>query len=106
SVDAAQAGLSHQLPVPALVYHDQVARRLTRRLRNGIDHGLYCVGCCWMLMALLFVAGVMNLMWVAALAIVVLVEKVVPGGERIARVIGIGLVATGVVLIVGAWQVP
>jgi len=72
----------------------------------GIDHGLYCVGCCWMLMALLFVAGVMNLLWVAALAIVVLVEKVVPGGERIARAIGIGLVATGVILIVGAWQVP
>jgi predicted metal-binding membrane protein len=72
----------------------------------GMDHGLYCVGCCWMLMALLFVAGVMNLVWVAALAIAVLVEKVVPGGERIARAIGIGLVTTGVVLIVRAWQVP
>jgi predicted metal-binding membrane protein len=59
-----------------------------------------------MLMALLFVAGVMNLVWVAALAIAVLVEKVVPGGERIARAIGIVLVMTGVVLIVRAWQVP
>jgi predicted metal-binding membrane protein len=68
-----------------------------------MDHGLYCVGCCWMLMALLFVAGVMNLVWVAALAIAVLVEKVVPGGERIARAIGIVLVTTGVVLIVRAW---
>lgn len=72
----------------------------------GMDHGLYCVGCCWMLMALLFVAGVMNLVWVAALAIVALVEKVVPGGERIARVIGIGLVVAGGVLIVGARQAP
>jgi predicted metal-binding membrane protein len=66
----------------------------------GLDHGLYCVGCCWMLMARLFVAGVMNLAWVAALAVVVLVEKIVPGGERIARLGGLALVAAGLLLIV------
>ena len=70
----------------------------------GVDHGLYCVGCCWMLMALLFVAGVMNLAWVAAIAIVVLLEKVVPGGEWIGRVLGIALVGAGLVLVVGAWR--
>jgi len=44
----------------------------------GLRHGMYCVGCCWFLMALLFVTGVMNLLWVAAIAAFVLVEKVVP----------------------------
>ena len=70
----------------------------------GVDHGLYCVGCCWMLMALLFVAGVMNLAWVAAIAIVVLMEKVVPGGERIGRAIGIALMLAGLAMVVGAWR--
>ena len=49
-------------------------------LRLGAMHGAYCVGCCWMLMALLFVGGVMNLVWIAALAVLVLVEKVMPPG--------------------------
>ena len=45
----------------------------------GAAHGAYCVGCCWALMVLLFVGGVMNLNWIAALAVLVLLEKVVPG---------------------------
>ena len=57
-------------------------------LRMGLDHGAYCVGCCWFLMALLFVGGVMNLLWVAAIAILVLLEKIVPWGARIARLSG------------------
>jgi len=52
-------------------------------LRMGFAHGLYCLGCCWILMALLFAVGAMNLVWVAALAIVVLVEKLFPGGAWI-----------------------
>ena len=52
--------------------------------RLGLTHGLYCLGCCAMLMALLFVFGVMNLLWVACLAIVVLIEKVVPGESELA----------------------
>ena len=47
--------------------------------RMGVAHGVYCVGCCWALMALLFVGGVMNLVWVAALAALALLEKLVPG---------------------------
>jgi predicted metal-binding membrane protein len=60
-----------------------------------VRHGSYCVGCCWLLMALLFVAGVMNLLWVAAIAGFVLVEKLLPGGERAGRVAGVVLVAWG-----------
>lgn len=59
----------------------------------GTRHGIYCVGCCWLLMALLFVAGVMNLLWVAVIAAFVLAEKVVPAGEWASR--AIGLVAIG-----------
>lgn len=64
----------------------------------GLRHGAYCVGCCWALMALLFVAGVMNLAWVAAIAVFVLAEKVVPGGEGLGRAAGLLLVAAGVVV--------
>lgn len=64
-------------------------------LRMGIEHGLYCLGCCWVAMALLFVFGAMNLLWIAALAILVLLEKVVPGGHRIAQGAGILMLAGG-----------
>lgn len=61
----------------------------------GARHGAYCVGCCWVLMLLLFVGGVMNIAWVAMLAILVLLEKVTPVGRAVARVSGAGLVAAG-----------
>jgi predicted metal-binding membrane protein len=64
-------------------------------LTMGIRHGLYCTGCCWFLMALLFVAGVMNLLWVAVIALFVLVEKAAPRGEWIARIAGGCLIAAG-----------
>lgn len=54
----------------------------------GMRHGIYCVGCCWLLMALLFVAGAMNLLWAALIAGCVLVEKVVPAGQWVSRTIG------------------
>jgi predicted metal-binding membrane protein len=62
----------------------------------GLRHGAYCAGCCWALMALLFVGGVMNLLWVAVLALFVLIEKVVPAGGRLGKAGGILLVAWGV----------
>jgi len=65
----------------------------------GFRHGLYCLGCCWALMALLFVAGVMNLLWVAAIAAAVLVERVVPRGDLVGRLVGVVLVAAGVLLV-------
>jgi predicted metal-binding membrane protein len=65
-------------------------------LRLGAMHGIYCIGCCWALMALLFVGGVMNLLWIAALAILVLIEKALPLGQWVGRGVGIALVAWGV----------
>jgi len=67
----------------------------------GIRHGIYCVGCCWALMALLFVGGIMNLVWIAALSLFVFVEKIVPGGVRVGRALGVVLIAwAGVTLLV------
>ena len=63
----------------------------------GVRHGLFCVGCCWALMALLFVGGVMNLAWVAALSVAVALEKMLPGGERLSRLLGVALIALGLV---------
>ncbi|WP_175852773.1 DUF2182 domain-containing protein [Burkholderia anthina] len=62
----------------------------------GVRHGAYCVGCCWLLMALLFVGGVMNVVWIVALSLFVLAEKVLPGGERIGRALGVVLMAWAV----------
>ncbi len=61
----------------------------------GLEHGAFCVGCCWFLMGLLFVGGVMNLLWVAAIAVFVLLEKVLPFGVRAGRVTGALLVLAG-----------
>lgn len=64
-------------------------------------HGAYCVGCYRMLMALLFVAGVMNLLWVAAIAAFVVVEKVAPRGELVGHIAGVALIVAGTALIGG-----
>lgn len=64
-------------------------------LRMGVGHGLYCLGCCWFLMALLFVGGVMDLLWVAIIAAYVLAEKLFPQGEWIARIAGVAMIAFG-----------
>lgn len=61
----------------------------------GVRHGVYCLLCCWALMSLLFVLGVMNLVWIAALTGVTIAEKILPGGARLSRVLGLGLIAWG-----------
>jgi predicted metal-binding membrane protein len=66
----------------------------------GIAHGSFCLGCCWMLMALLFVGGVMNLLWIGALALLVLIEKALPVGPRISRWVGAALVGWGAVVLI------
>ena len=71
-------------------------------LRMGIEHGAYCLGCCWLLMALLFVVGVMNLLWVAAITLFVFGEKLLRGGAWIARISGVAMAAYGVWLVVQA----
>jgi len=71
-------------------------------LRMGAEHGAYCLGCCALLMALLFVGGVMNLLWVAAIAAFVLLEKLLPAGEAVARAAGVLAVGLGVWMIARA----
>jgi predicted metal-binding membrane protein len=68
--------------------------------RMGLFHGLKCVGCCWLVMLLLFVAGVMNLLWVAALAVVVLLERIAPSSRLPARLAGTMFLAVGVWMLV------
>ncbi|MBI3028893.1 MAG: DUF2182 domain-containing protein [Candidatus Rokubacteria bacterium] len=68
----------------------------------GLRHGAFCVGCCWVLMALLFVAGVMNLLWVAAIAAFVLLEKVLPVGRLVSRLAGTILIVGGAWLLTAA----
>jgi predicted metal-binding membrane protein len=63
--------------------------------RMGLRHGAHCLGCCWALMGLLFVGGVMNLPWVAALSIAVALEKLAPRGDRLATLMGVTLIAAG-----------
>jgi predicted metal-binding membrane protein len=62
----------------------------------GLKHGTYCTGCCWFLMLLLFVVGVMNVLWIAALTLFVLLEKVVPHGPRAGWAAGVGMIGWGV----------
>ena len=68
----------------------------------GLEHGAFCVGCCWILMGLLFVGGVMNLLWVAAIAIFVLLEKVLPFGGLGGRLGGALLVLAGLFVLLQA----
>ena len=66
----------------------------------GLVHGSFCLGCCWILMALLFVGGVMNLLFVAAITVFVLVEKLAPFGREFGRVVALAPVALGIFMIV------
>ena len=91
-----EACLSHcQAPLIFIMRHGGFRGDLAGALTLGLRHGLYCIGCCWALMALLFVGGVMNLFWIAALAILVLLEKVIPFGRIIARLAGLAFMAGG-----------
>ncbi len=71
--------------------------------RMGLDHGTFCTGCCWALMALLFVAGVMNILWIAALTLLVCLEKMLPARARVSFVTGIVLAGWGVFILGSHW---
>ncbi len=70
--------------------------------RMGLSHGVYCVGCCWALMGVLFAVGVMNTAWIVAITAYVLLEKVMPRSELISKGAGTGLVGLGLWLMAGA----
>jgi predicted metal-binding membrane protein len=84
-----------QTPFAFMMRHGGFRRHAPGALMLGLRHGAYCIGCCWALMALLFVGGVMNVLWIVLLALLVLLEKVTPSGRLIASLAGIVLIATG-----------
>jgi predicted metal-binding membrane protein len=88
-----------QAPVGFIQRHGGFKRSGWASLRLGLKHGLYCVGCCWALMALLFAVGVMNLVWIAALSAWVLLEKIVPLGRVMVRALGLVLIVSGVIFL-------
>ncbi len=106
------AGLYQWLPVkgaclshcrsPLGFFSTEWREGVSGALLMGARHGSYCVGCCWALMALLFVSGVMNLLWVAAIAGFVLAEKLVPNGRLLGRITGVALAGWGLWMVVSA----
>lgn len=84
-------------PYEFLIQHNQSG--LTGALRMGVHHGTYCLGCCWALMALLFVGGIMNLYWIAGLAIYVVLEKNFAKGGALTKVTGAALVVVGAIVL-------
>lgn len=100
---AKDACLKHcQTPLGFILHTGGFRRDPLGSLGVGLRSGLFCIGCCWALMALLFVGGVMNIVWIAGLTIFVLLEKVVPTGRIISRVSGAGLTAWGTWLLIAA----
>jgi len=84
-----------QTPFRFLMSHGGFRSGVRGCLHLGLLHGIYCVGCCWVLMALLFVVGVMSVLWIALLALLVLLEKLSPGGQWVARIVGAVCIAAG-----------
>ena len=75
-------------------------------LRMGFTHGLYCVGCCWGLMLVLFTLGVMSLFWMAVIAGVIFAEKMLPYGERLTRVVAVAFIVLGLWIAIAPDTVP
>ena len=91
-----------QAPLDFLMAHGGFRAEPFGAVRLGIAHGTYCLGCCFALMALLFVGGIMNLLWIAGLTILILLEKIVPAGRLIPRISGALIGAAGILLLVRA----
>ena len=103
------AGIYQWLPLKdkCLVHCQSPLAFLTQHWRRGIDgglamgirHGAYCVGCCWLAMTVLFVVGVMNIVWIAVLAALVLLERLAPGGALAGRIAGVAAAGWGLYLL-------
>lgn len=90
-------------PVEALTRHRRTGRAAAFRM--GLLHGRFCLGCCWALMSLLFVGGVMNIWWILGITLYVAIEKLAPNGDRIARPLGVGLIVAGLALLLRSLDV-
>jgi predicted metal-binding membrane protein len=88
-----------QSPITFLATHD-FGHGTYGAARTGWGHGLYCVGCCWALMAVLFVVGLMNLAWMAAITVVFVLEKHLRTARLLSRLVGSAVTALGVVVLV------
>ena len=86
-----------QTPFAYLMLHGGFRREGPSALKLGVRYGVYCTGCCWSLMALLLVGGIMNVLWIVLLSLLVLSEKVTSSGRLIARIAG------AVLIVAGAW---
>jgi predicted metal-binding membrane protein len=91
-----------QTPIVFLQRHGGFRRDPAGAVGLGLRHGLYCIGCCWALMTLLFVGGIMNVLWIAAIAIFVLAEKVFFPGRLLSRIAGTLLIAAGLWQLISA----
>jgi len=87
-----------QSPLQFIMRHGGFRPNPLGAMNLGAEHGIYCIGCCWALMAILFVVGIMNLLWVAAIAAFILLEKLVVPGRLLSRAAG------AVLIIAGAWM--
>jgi hypothetical protein len=72
----------------------------------GVEHGVYCIGCCWGLMLILFAVGVMSLFWMVVIALVVFAEKVLPHGVRLSKAFAVAFVGLGLWIAFAPHQVP
>lgn len=96
-----QACLKHcRSPLQFVMSHWRDGRR--GAFRMGVEHGAYCVGCCWFLMGLLFFGGVMNLYWIIGLAVFVFIEKTIPAGHWFSYCVGVLLILCGVAVLLEA----
>lgn len=84
-------------PIKALTHHRRTGPAAAFRM--GLVHGGYCLGCCWALMSLLFVGGVMNIWWIVGITLYVAVEKLAPGAKHVARVLAAALIVGGLALL-------
>jgi predicted metal-binding membrane protein len=90
---------SCQAPLSFVQRHGGFRPDIRGSLRLGILHGVHCIGCCWVLMILLFAFGVMNLTWIAGLMVFVLFEKILPRPRLVSRIAGVAALAVGLVLV-------
>lgn len=91
---------------PAVFLMNHYRRGVRGAFGLGTHHGLYCLGCCWALMLVMFVVGIANLAWMAPLALLMLYEKVGRHGPRVVRPVGAALVVLGVVVIANPGWLP